>query len=63
MRLIKEGFVEQGETIVMSGGLPIAARSSANFVKLHRCDGSLKKLKDIQAKDKTKDLGPQLTTA
>lgn len=38
------GLVEEGETIVITGGLPIAARTSANFVKLHKCDGSMRDL-------------------
>jgi pyruvate kinase len=32
--LLKHGLAEPGETIIVTGGLPIAARGPANFVKL-----------------------------
>ncbi len=32
--LLKEGLVQPGETLIITGGLPIAARGPANFVKL-----------------------------
>jgi len=40
--LIEQKLIQPGNTVVITGGIPIAARHSANFVKLHRCDGSLK---------------------
>jgi pyruvate kinase len=63
--LINKGIVNQGETIVITGGIPIAARSVPNFIKIQKCDGSLSQLlraqqtKDSQYLDK-KDLGPTL---
>ncbi len=57
------GLVEEGETIVITGGLPIAARTSANFVKLHKCDGSMAKLVEeyyIKAQEPRTNLGPTL---
>lgn len=32
--LLKQGFVEPGDSMIITGGLPIAARGPANFVKL-----------------------------
>lgn len=46
--LIEDGFVKKGETIVITGGIPIAARSTANFLKVHKCDGSMKEHIKIQ---------------
>lgn len=65
-KLIADGIVQPGETIIITGGLPIAARSSANFIKLHQCNGSLKELtqnaqKADQAPCKDKGLGPTIT--
>ena len=47
---------------VITGGIPIAARSTANFVKLHKCDGSLKELVQIQDERFREDLGPTLVS-
>ena len=58
--MIDQGFVQPGETIVLTGGLPISARSSANFVKLHSCDGSIKDLMTVTQDQVAKDLGPML---
>lgn len=59
-QLIDQKFVEEGESIIVTGGLPIQARSAANFVKLHRCDGSIKDQAEISSKDIIKDLGPMI---
>ncbi|MBX9688183.1 MAG: hypothetical protein K2X27_15855, partial [Candidatus Obscuribacterales bacterium] len=32
--LLKQGFVSPGDSMIITGGLPIAARGAANFVKL-----------------------------
>lgn len=58
--LISQGIVQPGETIIITGGLPIAARSSANFVKMHQCDGSMKELIKVRQDDVIKDLGPTI---
>lgn len=58
--LISLGWIEPNETIIITGGIPIAARSSANFVKMHKCDGSMKELIKIQEEMFKKDLGPSL---
>ena len=58
--LIQHGYVAHGDTIIITGGIPIAARSNANFVKLHKCDGSLKELVAIQSEKFKEDLGPSL---
>lgn len=60
--LIELGIVELNDTVIITGGIPIAARSSANFVKLHKCDGSLKELVKIQDERFKADLGPTLVT-
>jgi pyruvate kinase len=63
--LINKGIVNRGETIVITGGIPIAARSVPNFIKIQKCDGSLSDLlnaqqsRSAQCLDK-KDLGPTL---
>lgn len=36
-----EEIVQEGETIILTGAIPLAAKSSANFLKLHLCDGSM----------------------
>ena len=61
--LIREGLVEQGETIVITGGIPIAARSTANFVKVHKCDGSMKDLIKMQEERFKENLGPTLVSS
>lgn len=58
--LLKQGFIKPDETIVITGGIPIAARSTANFVKLHRCDGSMKELIKLQEERFKEGLGPAL---
>ncbi|GCE06656.1 pyruvate kinase [Dictyobacter aurantiacus] len=35
-RLIEDQLVQQGEYVVIMGGLPVASRARTNFVKLHR---------------------------
>lgn len=61
-KLLELGIIEEGETIVITGGIPIAARSSPNFVKLHKCDGSMKELIKVQEERFKADLGPTLVT-
>lgn len=58
--LVAEGVIDSGETVIITGGLPIAARSSVNFVKIHKCDGSLKELMKIQEEQFKAALGPTL---
>ncbi len=60
--LLAQGLVREGETIIITGGLPIAARSSANFIKLHQCNGSLHDLVKVAnaCQVVNKDLGPSL---
>ncbi len=60
--LLAAGVIEQGETILITGGLPIAARSAVNFIKLHKCDGSLKELVKIQEEQYKASLGPTLVS-
>lgn len=61
--LLKHGLVREGETIIITGGLPISARASANFIKLHQCNGSLKELVKVDntCQVVNKDLGPSLS--
>ncbi len=62
--LLKRGLVKEGETIIITGGLPIAARAAANFIKLHQCNGSLKDLVKVAHAScpiSSKDLGPTLS--
>jgi pyruvate kinase len=40
-RLREEEIVQEDETIVLTGAIPLAAKASANFIKLHLCDGSI----------------------
>ena len=37
--LIKNKLVKKGGLIIVTGGLPIAARGETNFIKIHRCEG------------------------
>lgn len=37
-KLLEENLVKKGETIVITGGMPIAARGESNFIKVHRCN-------------------------
>jgi pyruvate kinase len=32
--MLKQGYVSPGDSMIITGGLPIAARGAANFVKL-----------------------------
>jgi len=61
--LLKHKLVREGETIIITGGLPIAARSAANFIKLHQCNGSLQDLVKVAnaCQITNKDLGPSLS--
>ena len=61
--LIEQGLVEEGETVIVTGGLPIAARGPSNFVKLHKCDGSIKELKQISKEINSRKLGPTMKKA
>jgi len=56
--LLELGFIQPNETIVIAGGIPIAARSSANFIKLHKCDGSMKEQIKVQEERLKEGLGP-----
>lgn len=58
--LIDQQLIEEGETVIVTGGLPIAARGPSNFVKLHKCDGSIKELKEISKELNAKKLGPTI---
>ena len=58
--IIQRGFVAHNDTVIITGGIPIAARSTANFVKLHKCDGSLKELVKVQDEKFKEGLGPTL---
>ena len=60
--LINLGIVEPNDTVIITGGIPLAARSSANFVKLHKCDGSLREILKIQEEKFKVDLGPTLVS-
>lgn len=33
------GLVKKGDVVIVTGGLPIAARGESNFIKIHRCEG------------------------
>lgn len=59
-KLLKQGLVEKNETIIVSGGLPIAARQESNFIKFHKCDGSMKEIAKITKAEDQKELGPQI---
>ncbi len=37
--LIENEIVKHGDIVIVTGGLPIAARGESNFVKIHRCEG------------------------
>lgn len=37
--LIQNKLVKKGDIVIVTGGLPIAARGETNFVKIHRCEG------------------------
>jgi len=59
--LIAGGYIDHGDTVVITGGLPIAARGVSNFIKIHKCDGSILELKQY-SKDLQDDrkLGPSI---
>lgn len=60
-QLIKQGMIQEGETIIIAGGLPIAARSEANFIKLHTCNGTMRKQQDVRKIPRQdKALGPKI---
>ena len=37
--LMEKDFVKKGDLVIVTGGLPIAARGESNFMKIHRCEG------------------------
>jgi len=37
--LMGHGLVKKGDLVIVTGGLPIAARGESNFIKIHRCEG------------------------
>ena len=37
--LMENNFVKKGDLVIVTGGLPIAARGESNFMKIHRCEG------------------------
>lgn len=37
--LLAKNVVKPGDSIIVTGGLPIAARGESNFVKIHMCEG------------------------
>ncbi|MBI3590186.1 MAG: pyruvate kinase [Candidatus Melainabacteria bacterium] len=37
--LLEHGLIKKGEIVIVTGGLPIAARGESNFVKIHKCEG------------------------
>lgn len=37
--LMEKGFVKKGDLVIVTGGLPIAARGESNFMKIHKCEG------------------------
>ena len=37
--LIENEIVKPGDLVIVTGGLPIAARGESNFVKIHKCEG------------------------
>jgi pyruvate kinase len=60
--IIRLGLIKLNDTVIITGGIPLAARSAANFVKLHKCDGSMKEQVKIQEESFKEDLGPALVT-
>lgn len=36
--LIENQLVKKGDIVIVTGGLPIAARGESNFIKIHRCE-------------------------
>ena len=37
--LMEKEFIKRGDLVIVTGGLPIAARGESNFMKIHRCEG------------------------
>ncbi|OGI19462.1 MAG: pyruvate kinase [Candidatus Melainabacteria bacterium RIFCSPHIGHO2_02_FULL_34_12] len=37
--LIEHKLVKKGDIVIVTGGLPIAARGESNFIKIHKCEG------------------------
>lgn len=37
--LIENKLVKSGDIVIVTGGLPIAARGESNFIKIHKCEG------------------------
>ena len=37
--LMEKGFIKKGDLVIVTGGLPIAARGESNFMKIHKCEG------------------------
>ena len=37
--LLENNLIKTGDIIIVTGGLPIAARGESNFMKIHRCEG------------------------
>lgn len=37
--MLENGVVRKGDTIVITGGMPIAERGPSNFLKIHKCEG------------------------
>ena len=37
--LVKNKLVKKGDIVIVTGGLPIAARGESNFIKIHKCKG------------------------
>lgn len=37
--LVDGNIINKGETIVITGGMPIAERGDTNFIKVHKCEG------------------------
>jgi pyruvate kinase len=58
--LIKGGYVDHGDSVVITGGLPLAARGVSNFIKIHKCDGSILELKQYSKALQDKKLGPSI---
>ena len=39
--LFKNKLIKKGDIVIVTGGLPIAARGESNFIKIHRCEGRI----------------------
>ena len=37
--LMGHGLIKKSDLVIVTGGLPIAARGESNFIKIHRCEG------------------------